>query len=422
MVSTRSRKAKASAAPKPPVKRNDSFLSASDDDDDAKEESFEMATNDASDSDEDLEIAGNDDSSDDEPLKRLTVTKKTRGAAIRTSTRKSPAKKKTAAASRKQSPKTAAKAKGKSLDNKKKTTKQLRKSVSFNTSDDDDEDDDGDDSDASLDIGKRLHVIKIQQQTEKSGGTSSSGEEEATDESSDDDSVVQASSPSKRPARSSRFKQRLAQKNKKSRLQKEAKRATGCESEEEDSGSEVEIVMPYSSHRNPVLRQSLDGDSSDEEQVVKVPKSKKATEFAKAMAKLQSAQAYHAEDVDVSQEMEAENVDDSNDEDVICLDDPPPPKSHQGHTEETATTKKDLGNAIAVKLRTNEGGKVKEQMFKIRMQEPMSVLVDKYKTKNNLTQTAKVSFHFDGEQMNPNSTPASFDMEDDELIDVVLKN
>lgn len=326
-------------------------------------------------------------------------------------TRKSPARKAPNPSPKQQSPEVAPKSQ--------KPT--LRKCDSFNLSD-------GDESDDEDDIGKRLNAVKNRRQQKQSDLPSSSEDEsensnddDSNDDASDTVSVLepkQLGSGQKR----TRFAQRLAEKKKLAKFQRAAKKtATGygkdCEPDDNnsDSGSEVEVVTVdlYKGQRNHrKTRESLDNFSSDEEKPKATKAPKKATEFSKAMVKLQTAQAENVEDGDEPEDLEENEK--SHEADVVVVANAPT------HNENDA--KENLGNAINVTVRTREGGNMREDIFKVRMNEPMSVLLEKYTAKNKIAQSKMVELHFDGLRMNPTATPASCDMEDDDQIDAVITN
>ena len=82
----------------------------------------------------------------------------------------------------------------------------------------------------------------------------------------------------------------------------------------------------------------------------------------------------------------------------------------------SARPKADVGNLIVLTLRRQENGKTVEDNMKIGMKEKLAVLADKYKAAKGLQ---SVVLQFDGERMNLNNTPESYDMESEDLIDVV---
>jgi hypothetical protein len=68
----------------------------------------------------------------------------------------------------------------------------------------------------------------------------------------------------------------------------------------------------------------------------------------------------------------------------------------------------------------DEHGKLSNEFLSIRMNEPLEHLLNKYTKKLNITER-QVIFKFDGERMDMKRTPKSYDMEEEDIIDVVLK-
>jgi Ubiquitin-2 like Rad60 SUMO-like len=77
----------------------------------------------------------------------------------------------------------------------------------------------------------------------------------------------------------------------------------------------------------------------------------------------------------------------------------------------------DVGKLITVTLRRQVIGKSVEDCFKVGKKETLQALADRYAKANGL---AKVGLHFDGDAMNLNHTPEAYDMEEEDLIDVVV--
>jgi hypothetical protein len=81
-----------------------------------------------------------------------------------------------------------------------------------------------------------------------------------------------------------------------------------------------------------------------------------------------------------------------------------------------------LGREMQVTLRRQlVGKKVTEDNFSVRAKEPIQVLVDKYRAKHSLGGRATIIFKFDGDKMRLDRTPESYDMDDEDLIDVVVQ-
>lgn len=287
--------------------------------------------------------------------------------------------------------------------------------------DDDDEDDDDEDIGAMLEKVKGKHARK--------SSTESSSEEEDSD-SEDDSDEEHSEQESPGSTKRARFSQRLNQKNKKQKLSKMAKRALDKKppkdgyghdadsDDEEDSDSECEVVdlsKPLKKKLNTSIEELSD---SEDELPASSCKQNTDSEFAKAFAQLQSAQQYHAEDLDVP-EPEAPKIPNSvlksrskGSADVNDLE----------AVKEVKVVKKkqNYGPPMSVKLRT---GKDSEETYTIRMREPMQALLNMYVKRNNIeaSKVKHVSLLFDGEKLDLNSTPNSHDMENDDLIDVVVK-
>lgn len=81
-----------------------------------------------------------------------------------------------------------------------------------------------------------------------------------------------------------------------------------------------------------------------------------------------------------------------------------------------------LGPLLQLKMRTQaKNGTITNDVMTIRAAEPLQKLMDKYKKTQKVTATTKVTFSFDGETMNLNRTPTSYDMESEDIVDVVCK-
>eukprot|EP00544_Gedaniella_sp_CCMP2646_P005156 CAMPEP_0202493824 /NCGR_PEP_ID=MMETSP1361-20130828/10008_1 /ASSEMBLY_ACC=CAM_ASM_000849 /TAXON_ID=210615 /ORGANISM="Staurosira complex sp., Strain CCMP2646" /LENGTH=390 /DNA_ID=CAMNT_0049124177 /DNA_START=122 /DNA_END=1294 /DNA_ORIENTATION=- len=81
----------------------------------------------------------------------------------------------------------------------------------------------------------------------------------------------------------------------------------------------------------------------------------------------------------------------------------------------------DYGPPLRFNMRTlDEHGKLSNEFLSIRMNEPLEHLLNKYTKKLNITER-QVIFKFDGERMDMKRTPKSYDMEEEDIIDVVLK-
>jgi len=75
----------------------------------------------------------------------------------------------------------------------------------------------------------------------------------------------------------------------------------------------------------------------------------------------------------------------------------------------------DYGNVMTLKLR-NQAGEC--ESFKMGEKEPFQSLVNKYRTAMKLGERQKITLFFDGAALSLKQTPASEDMEEDDLIDV----
>ena len=80
-----------------------------------------------------------------------------------------------------------------------------------------------------------------------------------------------------------------------------------------------------------------------------------------------------------------------------------------------------LGPALQLKLRMQEkNGTTTMDVMTIRENEPLENLMDKYKKKKKLG-SAHIILTFDGDTINLTKTPASYEMESEDIIDVVHK-
>ena len=66
----------------------------------------------------------------------------------------------------------------------------------------------------------------------------------------------------------------------------------------------------------------------------------------------------------------------------------------------------------------NKKEKLKDVILKIKDNEKLEVLHNKFCKANNLRPAdSKISMHFDGETLDKNKTPKQYDMEDEDMID-----
>jgi hypothetical protein len=81
----------------------------------------------------------------------------------------------------------------------------------------------------------------------------------------------------------------------------------------------------------------------------------------------------------------------------------------------------DYGPPLRFNMRTlDEHGKPSSEFLSIRLNEPLEHLLNKYTKKLNIT-AKQVVFKFDGQRMDMKRTPKSYDMEEEDIIDVDLK-
>jgi hypothetical protein len=81
----------------------------------------------------------------------------------------------------------------------------------------------------------------------------------------------------------------------------------------------------------------------------------------------------------------------------------------------------DYGPPLRFNMRTlDEHGKPSSEFLSIRLNEPLEHLLNKYTKKLNIT-AKQVIFKFDGQRMDMKRTPKSYDMEEEDIIDVDLK-
>ena len=76
------------------------------------------------------------------------------------------------------------------------------------------------------------------------------------------------------------------------------------------------------------------------------------------------------------------------------------------------------GPAIRITLRTHSPKK--QFTKKIRMTDQLKKLEELMRKELGI-QTGKIELHFDGQKMNLDGTPATYDMEDEDMVDVVIK-
>ena len=321
---------------------------------------------------------------------------------------------------------------------KKPTTKNHGNKKSDGEDDEDDEiSDDDDDSDSDKEITAKLRGAPSMRTKGRSlalDPTSSSEDSGNSDESNSSDSGSDSESDSggknkvkerrrnkeEKPGRKKKFQEKLDFARKKAKLREAAKKKANIaidSDDDEDSDSYIEIIdnkFPPTTSRKKT-DESLEYLSSDDEETNNKAFVAVNSEFAEARKKLEKAQSYHAEDVvDVSMEAEVLSVADEaapseliddEDDDIIDVT--------------VKQVKANLGPTICIKLRTRNG----DETYKIKMREPFQSLMDNYVAKNKIpkSKVATVSFKFDGETLDLTQTPEAFDMENDDMVDVIVK-
>jgi hypothetical protein len=86
-----------------------------------------------------------------------------------------------------------------------------------------------------------------------------------------------------------------------------------------------------------------------------------------------------------------------------------------------AAVSANLGSSIQLTLRQQNGKTTSQDAFSIRMKEPFQALAEKYRSSKSLGPSTRIAFHFDGETMGMTRTPESYDMEDEDLVDVIVQ-
>jgi hypothetical protein len=87
----------------------------------------------------------------------------------------------------------------------------------------------------------------------------------------------------------------------------------------------------------------------------------------------------------------------------------------------TAPVTANLGKSIELTLRQQSGKAVSQDVLSICMKEPFQALADKYRSSKSLGPSTLITFKFDGETMRLTRTPESYDMEDEDLVDVIVQ-
>ena len=154
----------------------------------------------------------------------------------------------------------------------------------------------------------------------------------------------------------------------------------------------------------------------------------------RASKNLEKAQNYHAEDLKVkeSEEPILLQLSSTNPTDPKWGD---KNKKTEKNTPEPLSCTTKSGSPLIVVLRiiekrnnNNNNKKNKTQRAQgdekhdvpIKTNQPLRVLMERMIKKGILSQDATVELHFDGEKMDLNKTPASYEMEDEDLVDVLL--
>jgi hypothetical protein len=93
----------------------------------------------------------------------------------------------------------------------------------------------------------------------------------------------------------------------------------------------------------------------------------------------------------------------------------------QARAPPAAAVSANLGKSIQLTLRHQDGKTISQDVFTIRMKETFQLLADKYRVSKSLDASMKVTFKFDGATMSLTRTPESYDMEDEDLVDLILQ-
>ena len=159
---------------------------------------------------------------------------------------------------------------------------------------------------------------------------------------------------------------------------------------------------------------------------------KKAKE---AQEKLLMAQNYQADDLDLS--IELDEIDCDHDHlsiDNSINDDKEPKQSIHVPNTSIHNSQPPSGPSIKISLRTNitTNSKLQDKsftlngnktFFRMQLNDKMQTLLQNYKSKfsSEIPSNSDVKFSFDGETLELNQTPGDLDMEDEDLIDVLVK-
>ena len=93
----------------------------------------------------------------------------------------------------------------------------------------------------------------------------------------------------------------------------------------------------------------------------------------------------------------------------------------QTRTANTSNTTASLGPKLVLKLRRKVGKLLEEKSISHGQQETFESMVEKYKQVAKVASHETISFQFDGESLDLHKTPATYDMESGELIDVIVR-
>lgn len=85
------------------------------------------------------------------------------------------------------------------------------------------------------------------------------------------------------------------------------------------------------------------------------------------------------------------------------------------------TTKKNLGRPMKLVFRRYVGNGIDECIIITSMKEPFADMIEKYRASNRIDSRLQMNLMFDGLFLEPSTTPEMHDMEDEDLIDVVVK-
>jgi hypothetical protein len=87
----------------------------------------------------------------------------------------------------------------------------------------------------------------------------------------------------------------------------------------------------------------------------------------------------------------------------------------------TTTNRTNLGPNLSLTMRRQNGKKMEQVILKHKLNEPLQSLMETYKKRLKIAASKQLAFYFDGGKLNLQKSPATYEIENEDLIDVVFQ-